>query len=225
MKKSNPTKEQLVTMLNLQASMNTKVNPNWLSAGYPFLRAVALEGAEAMEHHGWKWWKHQKRDLPQVQMELVDIWHFMLSAYIVRNNGVLAEAAKEIEEELSIFSESVVFDGITYSPADLDTLTKLEVMIGLATAGRMSVSLFGALLTDCEMDWEILMKRYVGKNVLNFFRQDHGYKDGTYQKMWGGREDNEHLAEILDSIVITEDVLAETLYERLRTRYSARDSR
>ncbi|VVM18067.1 Dimeric dUTPase (EC [uncultured Gammaproteobacteria bacterium] len=35
-----------------------------------------------------------------------------------------------------------------------------------------------------------LYKRYLVKNQLNTFRQDHGYKDGTYIKLWGGVEDN-----------------------------------
>ncbi|MEY3661204.1 MAG: hypothetical protein RLZZ169_2030, partial [Pseudomonadota bacterium] len=73
------TKAQATTMLRLQAEMNAKVNPAWIEAAYPYLRAVVVEGAEAMEHRGWKWWKKQDCDLSQLQMELVDIWHFTLS--------------------------------------------------------------------------------------------------------------------------------------------------
>ena len=40
-------------MLELQAIMNSKVDPNWLAAKYPYLRAVAIEGAEAIEHQVW----------------------------------------------------------------------------------------------------------------------------------------------------------------------------
>jgi hypothetical protein len=70
-------RDQITSMLEMQSGMNAKVNPAWLDAGYPFLRAVVVEGGEAMDHKGWKWWKHQEADLPQVQMELVDIWHFL----------------------------------------------------------------------------------------------------------------------------------------------------
>ena len=73
--------DQAATMLELQAMMNSKVDSNWLLARYPYLRAVAIEGAEAIEHHGWKWWKKQTKDLPQLQMELIDIWHFFLSKF------------------------------------------------------------------------------------------------------------------------------------------------
>ena len=80
-------REQASTMLSLQMSMNAKVDPDWVAARYPYLRAVAIEGAEAIEHHGWKWWKKQEKDLPQLQMELIDIWHFVLSEILLRNSG------------------------------------------------------------------------------------------------------------------------------------------
>ncbi len=31
---------QLMALLEMQGAMNAKVNPNWLKAEYPFLRAV-----------------------------------------------------------------------------------------------------------------------------------------------------------------------------------------
>jgi hypothetical protein len=64
-----------------------------------------------------------------------------------------------------------------------------------------------------------LYRHYVGKNVLNFFRQDHGYKDGTYQKQWHGREDNEHLMELLKELDSKVEAYAENLYAALKRRY------
>lgn len=60
------------TMLDLQDKINKKVNQDWLNAGYGYLRAAMIEAVEGIEHHGWKWWKAQNKDLPQLQMELVD---------------------------------------------------------------------------------------------------------------------------------------------------------
>ena len=208
---------QLATMFELQDGMNTKVNPNWIEAAYPFLRAAALEGAEAIEHHGWKWWKKQEIDLPQLQMELVDIWHFALSHQLLETNNDKAQAAADFIAD----SEALVlkFDGKDYVLAELDLLQKLELMIGLATARRFSVPLFAVALTDCQMTWDDLYKQYVGKNVLNFFRQDHGYKDGTYIKVWNGKEDNEHLSTILDSLDVEAEGVADTLYKELKAIY------
>jgi dimeric dUTPase (all-alpha-NTP-PPase superfamily) len=94
------TSTQLNTMLNLQDGMNKKVNPQWLTAGYSYLRAAMIESVEAIEHHGWKWWKAQKLDLPQVQMELVDIWHFALSHLIIQHEGNISATANAIEKAL-----------------------------------------------------------------------------------------------------------------------------
>jgi len=42
---------QAKTMLSMQHAMNSKVDPEWITARYPYLRAVVIEGAEAIEHH------------------------------------------------------------------------------------------------------------------------------------------------------------------------------
>ena len=52
-----PTEGMLRAMLELQDDMNRKINPDRLSAGYPFLRAILVEAVEGLEHYDWKWWK------------------------------------------------------------------------------------------------------------------------------------------------------------------------
>ena len=212
-------KQTAISMLSLQAQMNAKVNPNWLAAGYPFLRAVVIEGSEAIEHHGWKWWKAQKKDLEQLQMEMVDIWHFMLSAIVLSNDGHIEAAANELEKHSTSLDSIVLFDDQTYEIATLDTVSKLELLIGLSVSRRINIALFAALLVDCEMSWDNLYRQYVGKNVLNFFRQDNGYKEGTYRKIWDGREDNEHLVEILAEIDCPGPELRDHIYIKLTQRY------
>jgi hypothetical protein len=54
---------------------------------------------------------------------------------------------------------------------------------------------------------------------LNFFRQDHGYKEGTYQKVWNGREDNEHLVDVLNSLDISLSEYSDKVYAGLKQRY------
>ena len=212
----NPS--QARTMLTLQARMNARVNPDWVHAGYPYLRAVVVEGAEAMEHKGWKWWKHQDCDLPQLQMELVDIWHFMLSHVLLEQQG---DEAASLEVLLAAEpTQNVLFDGRQIELASLDLIDKLELTIGLAVARRLSLPLFASLLDDCGMSWEELYRQYVGKNVLNFFRQDHGYKEGSYRKLWDdGREDNEHLVDIMSGLDAAEDGFQHLLYDSLKDRY------
>ena len=70
------------------------------------------------------------------------------------------------------------------------------------------------------MDFDQLYVGYVGKNVLNFFRQDHGYQDGTYHKQWGGKEDNEHLVEIVSKMDTTSITFKDDLYQQMKKIYT-----
>ena len=211
--------QQLATMLDLQQKMNAKVNPDWINAGYGFMRAAMVESVEAIEHHGWKWWKAQEKDLPQLQMECVDIWHFALSHILIEYQGDVKASAKVIAQQLSESVTSLSFDGHTYEFAQQDLLTNLELMTGLAAARRFNVSLFMTIIAQCDMSTDTLFEQYVGKNILNFFRQDHGYKEGTYIKEWAGREDNEHLVDVLTALDSTLDNYADAVYEQLSLRY------
>ena len=211
--------QQLATMLSLQDKMNAKVNPDWLNAGYGYLRAAMVESVEAIEHHGWKWWKAQQKDLPQLQMELVDIWHFALSACIIDFKGDISASAESIAAELATGNLNVTFDNTNYDVANQSLLDNLELMTGLCAAKRFSVPLFMHIVAQCEMSPDELYRQYVGKNVLNFFRQDNGYKEGTYIKLWGGREDNEHLVEVMNSLDLSKPNFSDLVYQGLQQRY------
>lgn len=210
---------QLSTMLSLQDGMNKKVNPDWLNAGYAYLRAAMIESVEGIEHHGWKWWKAQHKDLPQLQMELVDIWHFALSAIIIEFGGDIEKSAQTIAQQLESKRNTVMFDGVEYDFSAHDILDNLELMAGLCAAKRFDVPLFIKIVEQAEMDSDELYRQYVGKNVLNFFRQDHGYKAGTYIKIWNNQEDNEHLVEVLNVLDISLHDYSDQVYAGLKSRY------
>ncbi len=211
------TETQLVSMLEMQDGMNKKVNPDWVAANNNWHRAIQVEAVEAIEHHGWKWWKKQNCDMAQLRMELVNIWHFILSTVIQNTRGSIRFAAIEMISELS--QKSVQFDNQHYILAKMSLLEKLDLLVGLSAAKRTSLALFNSLLSDCGMSWVELFKQYTGKNVLNIFRQDYGYKAGTYIKIWNGREDNEHLVELLDIIDLSADNVHDELYQTLKSRY------
>ena len=200
---------QLMIMLEMQDAMNSRVNPDWRDAGNAWYRAIWTECAEMLDHYGWKWWKHQAPDLEQVRLELVDIMHFAMSDYLLADNEVAAVAAR-IESELS-------------SPKqDNDIRRAIETLAHSTIENRsMHFSDFANVMALIEMDFEELYRTYVGKNVLNFFRQDRGYKEGSYIKVWGGREDNEHLAEILASLDSASASFRDDVYRGLAARYPA----
>lgn len=208
-------------MLSLQAGMNTKVDPNWVEARYPYMRAVVIEAAEAIEHHGWKWWKKQDKDLPQLQMELIDIWHFILSQILLDQQGEEQAAHKQLDKLLSEADTTTgfVFEGDTVDLKTIDLISKLEMLIAISVVRRIDLKLFSAILSDCEMTWTELYRQYVGKNVLNFFRQDRGYQQGSYQKLWNGREDNEYLVDILSTLDVDDPLFKEQIYSALDQHY------
>lgn len=38
------------SMLAMQAAMSRHIDPDWVNAAYPYLRAIVIEAAEAMDH-------------------------------------------------------------------------------------------------------------------------------------------------------------------------------
>jgi len=67
--------------------------------------------------------------------------------------------------------------------------------------------------------FDSLYKQYVGKNILNRFRQSRGYQDGTYIKNWNGLEDNEVLSKILDTLTPDIDDVPGYLMSALDSAY------
>ena len=215
-----PNTGMLLAMLDLQDSMNKKIDADWLGKRHAYLRAVLVEATEALEHYGWKWWKKQSPDMPQLRIELIDIWHFVLSEYLLRAAGDKLAAARAIASEWRE-AAPLTFDGVTYHPAMLDMRQQLEMLAALAAVRRMHLPLLALLFAACELTPDALFREYVSKNVLNHFRQDHGYKTGDYKKFWDGAEDNVHMAELLDTLTEADENLPAALYAVLAQRYSA----
>jgi dimeric dUTPase (all-alpha-NTP-PPase superfamily) len=183
----NPGK--LIEMFQLQDKMNRAVNPDWINAGYDWSRAIYVESAELLDHIGWKWWKHQEMDLEQAQLEFVDIWHFVLSHILSAHNGDVQAAT------------NVLLDNWTggSSMAEEAPIQRLVEIVGSVAwlDGQVALNVLFEIAQRLELTDALLFELYVGKNALNHFRQKHGYKDGTYLKMWGGLEDNVVLSALL----------------------------
>ena len=202
-------KQALLTMLEMQHRMNTRVHENWIAQRFEWYRAVWIECGELIEHYGYKWWKKQEPDMAQVQLEVIDIWHFGMSA-LFTEEGSIESVADTILGQLK-----------DYQPggAGVREATEALALYCLETKS-FSAAHFWELMTASGLDFDALYRAYVGKNVLNFFRQDHGYKDGSYVKNWAGREDNEHLVELADALDAEDPGFADSLYTALQSRYA-----
>ena len=202
-------KQKLIHMLQLQDRLNRQIDPEWLQAGHAWYRAIWLEAAELMEHYGWKWWKAQQHDIEQIRLELIDIWHFGLSAELARCGGDLEAATGTMLAQLAAGAQ-----------AENDFRANVDALALHALTDRnLNMPAFLALLQAAGTGFDELYRIYVGKNVLNRFRQDHGYKTGSYTKTWDGREDNEHLAELAAGIDAEGEAFEQRLYAALEARY------
>ena len=202
-------KQQTRAMLQLQDDMNSKVHPAWREQGNAWYRAIWIECGELMDHFGWKWWKHQTPDTEQVALELIDIWHFGLSI-LLESGASVDDIADKVAHELDITTDQPDFR------LDVEAFTAATL-----NDQGFHLELFGRLMAGVNMSYAELYRRYVGKNVLNFFRQDNGYKDGSYRKIWAdGREDNEHLVEVVDALDAGADDFSKAVYQVLAKRYA-----
>lgn len=201
------THEKLIVMLELQDQMNARVHSSWRDQHYPWYRAIWTEAAELMDHYGWKWWKKQVPDRDQVKLELIDIWHFGLSQRL--QDGGAEQVALELAEQLASPVEVANFH-------DAIELFAASVL----TQRTFDASIFASLMRGVGLEFDELYRSYVGKNILNLFRQENGYQEGHYRKIWGGREDNEHLVEILRGLDADGTTFRDRLYQSLAERYA-----
>ena len=196
-------------MLELQDAMNSRINPDWRTAGNEWYRAVWIECAEMLDHYGWKWWKHQQPDMEQVILEIVDIWHFILSD--------LLEAQTDVE----LIADQLL-DYFEQQHEQQDIRLAIEALARQTLDKKAAaVQEFSELLAAASLSVDDLYRGYIGKNVLNFFRQDHGYKQGSYHKLWGGREDNEYLVETAAQLDSDSPTFQQDLYDALEGHYTA----
>ena len=199
----------LHTMADMQEQHNVLVHPQWREQGFEFYRAMWVECAEMLDHFGWKWWKQQTPDIDQVKLELVDIWHFALSE-LMRERAIDPAVA----EQLATVSVDTATDPERFRLA-------IETLAAACLSTRsIDLSAFCAAMAALPMDYAELYALYIGKNMLNRFRQNNGYKSGEYRKLWQGREDNEHLIELLDELSDVPEQLPERLYAGLEARYA-----
>lgn len=199
----------LHTMADMQEQHNVLVHPQWREQGFEFYRAMWVECAEMLDHFGWKWWKQQTPDIDQVKLELVDIWHFALSELMRKG-----EIDPAVAEQLATVSVDKATDAESFRLA-------IETLAAACLSTRsIDLSAFCAAMAALPMDYAELYALYIGKNMLNRFRQNNGYKSGEYRKLWQGREDNEHLIELLDELSDVPEQLPERLYAGLEARYA-----
>lgn len=210
--KGEALREKIKEMLDLQNKINEKVHPHWREQNFEWYRAIWIECAELLDHYGWKWWKKQSPNQAQIELELVDIWHFGLS--ILLSNY-------DIEKSISLISEGMIDQrGSGKFRENLEDFTSNTLQ-----TRSFDLKRFNQVMNDVGLTFEKLYVGYISKNVLNSFRQDKGYQAGTYIKDWGGIEDNEYLIRLASKMDPKSENFSSELYTLMEKEYEAHSSK
>jgi dimeric dUTPase (all-alpha-NTP-PPase superfamily) len=225
--------DKVLQMLQLQQQLNDATNgENWEKGvtkngkTIDWKRCIYMECAEMIDSFAWKHWKsiNQEPDWANLQIEVVDVWHFVMSLALQEYRN---DFRGSIEDLAMHISQMPAYTALSTDDSDFekpDVLMKKieEVMLdSLVRDGfdldRLIVNFFELTLMS-GLDITTLYRLYVGKNILNQFRQDHGYKEGTYVKEWNGREDNAVMKGIWEE---NGELKPEALYTALKQHYPA----
>jgi dimeric dUTPase (all-alpha-NTP-PPase superfamily) len=198
---------KLLSMLTLQQELNDSTNGVGWEKGLTkhgkkinWRRCITMESAEMIDSFGWKHWKSiaQETDYANLQIEIVDVWHFVMSLVLEFTAVSGVESIEELAKRISETPEYQKLNTNVLLPFANDDLlmVKIENIMRLSLI-PISPEMIGAMVEEFfelaymgALNLTQLYRLYVGKNILNQFRQDHGYKEGHYIKIWNGLEDN-----------------------------------
>ena len=178
-------------VLKLQDFLNSKIGADWKDKKLNWQLALVLENAELLDSLDWKWWKKMISDMDNVEIEMVDLFHFLLSKLLEegKEESIIAFLiAKDLEQKA----------GNIAGPATGKSTDEylIRVMGGTFFQLVLSNSYIQATMTFLDVWFALgnttddLFRKYKMKYTLNMFRKENGYKDGTYIKIWGDVEDN-----------------------------------
>jgi dimeric dUTPase (all-alpha-NTP-PPase superfamily) len=225
----------LIDMFTLQQKLNDATNGEGWECGYNkhnriinWRRCIHMECAELIDSFNWKHWKdiNIEPDWDNVVIELVDIWHFVMSQglerYKSRNLGNINDIVEYVMD--TKYFDDFCHESMRPDSSDYNIIVnsiELFMLDALAKEDfyRLTDDFFKVSML-CGLSIKQLYKLYLAKNVLNGFRQDNGYKEGTYKKIWNGKEDND----VMMSILSQKSLDADELYKALDDIYKKLNS-
>lgn len=230
LEESSSFPSKLEEMFVLQKKLNDDTNGlNWelgvnkFNKEINWLRCIHMEVSELIESTPWKHWKNIKQgsDINNIHIELVDIWHFLMS-YILQETN--------IPKAVSLVNTHCIYESIKIEDLNVKSLIdeseKLSYISLAIQTGNMPAftgveRFIEQYFRTCKiagLSFNWLQKIYIGKNCLNLFRQNNGYKEGTYIKIWNGDEDN---VAMMNIIANEENITFDEVYNELENKYKS----
>ena len=197
--------DKILLMLQLQMQLNEATNgEEWIDGitkhgnKINWRRCIYMECAEMIDSFSWKHWKNidKEPDWQNLQIEVVDVWHFIISLALEEYAKAMRGSVDELAVDLSALPKFSSLEAKNKEFGSPDKVMEKIEQIMFITLNKEEFVLeeliesFYDLVLLSALDLSTLYRLYVGKNILNQFRQDNGYKDGSYIKEWNGEEDN-----------------------------------
>lgn len=176
--------------------------------------ALYTEIAELIESFNWKHWKNDnpefqyRYDKDNLIVETVDILHFILSVILEKVTKIykITKGKEEIISKALDYIENPNFSNVIYATYEegksINKALLIEDAMSMMSCGynvdikKLPVLLHNFLKLTVDINYFQkfnlldMYKAYVCKSFLNEFRQQNGYKEGTYSKILNGEEDN-----------------------------------
>jgi len=205
-------------VIMLQDKLNSKIHPEWMKQDFNFKLANILESAELLDSFDWKWWKKGETDWLNIEVEMIDIFLFSLSQSII-DNTTESIGSILLTKDLVLKSnkKEIIFND--------ELVEKIQDIMQKKLIPAINVSTIHIIVAWTEIwylmgfDSDYLFKQFKMKYALNQFRQSNGYKDGTYNKIWNGKEDNLHALQFATTIPNDENFI-DALIIMFNTEYA-----
>ena len=217
--------KQIIEMFKLQDTLNKKTSWDnwklWVTNKWKIInwrRCIYMELAEAIDSISWKHWKNIDWwiDYENFKVELIDIWHFLMSEllrfYSIDELVILVTKYSKIKSNIKLpinwkKENNTQIDDILEPYENLMALSLLK--IDDKDYLESLIESFFICLDSAWISFDGLYKLYIWKNVLNKFRQDHGYKEWVYIKIWNWEEDNVVMQKIIENTLWFDEIYTE----------------
>lgn len=217
---------------NGEDAINTNITKNGKAIHWDL--AILDETLEVIGSTPWKHWKDidGKIDFKNLEVEIVDLWHFIMSVGIVLENQIGYDKIKEIvSNEYKLLATTNPFkNGISdlkfikaYAMTNLSLVLELyhnpilnpehpkvdeydirDIYKLERTFTNLVSNHFKIMIKYFNID--IMYAGYLVKNCLNKFRINNGYKEGTYVKHWNFSNSEETLEDNVIANITAEDL-------------------
>jgi len=198
--------------VELQIKFNDRVAPGWRQdinqKKYSFWMATLDEVTEVLNSVHWKWWKDSSNfgtiDWDNVRVEMIDIFHFILSMALQSNSQhVLYTTLVALEKEKQ--------EGIDHQKKDIEFFNRFWSTVLMATQMKLLPFLLVKWVNfwyELGEDMNSLFKEYRLKIALNNLRQEYGYgTKNSYIKIWPSPDESGKRIEDNAAVkILTEDI-------------------